>query len=89
MEKKTPEIRKNYKNPGKLGKILLRPKNKSSLHFGCRIRKNTPDKFRRRKNSEKYSGKIGKILPKSPVPAGKITFFQLCLSAAPTTVAVA
>ena len=36
------------------------------------IRKNTPHKFRKR--SEKYSRKLGKILPKKTDPGGKITF---------------
>ena len=49
------------KYPGKLGKILMRPKKKvlsedSSLQFGLRIRKNTPHKFRK---------KLGKILQKT------------------------
>merc|ERR1712121_560581 len=53
------KIRKNRKNSEKyfqkFGKILVKPKKRSSLKFGEKIRKNT-------ENSKKYPEKVGKIL---------------------------
>ena len=68
------------KYPGKLGKILMRPKKKvlsedSSLQFGLRIRKNTPHKFR--KKLGKILQKTGKNIPKKKVPGGKISFLTM------------
>ena len=70
------------KNTPKIQKCII-GKNMQNPEKYSKSRKNTPEiqkkntlcrQIQKKKVKRKYSGKLGKILPKKTVPGGKITF---------------